>query len=168
MANREKLKLEGKKREAPVFCKLRVMLAKSAQALLGSPMKAEKGTDFLDSARHPALEQGKKNVFLAFEIGVKGPARVSRLDAMSSRRAASNPSRAKICSAASRSFFRVDWVRTFCRDGDAGSFWDVAIRFVRGFMPVFQVARRSLQDTYTHVYYNDMAAAHQRNSWLLQ
>ncbi len=78
MANREKLEFQRKQREAPVFCKLRIMLAKSAQALLGSLVKAEKGTDFFDSARHPALEQGKENVFLAFEVGVKGPARISR------------------------------------------------------------------------------------------
>src|SRR5579863_3113721 len=78
MADCEQLEFQGEQSEAAVLRNLRVMLAQSAQALCGSLLLREQGCDFGDPAAYPLFQQGQENVFLAFEVGVKGAAGVAR------------------------------------------------------------------------------------------
>src|SRR5712691_6339830 len=74
---REDFELERNQHEAAVQRDLRVKLPQSRQPLCGILVSAKHSGHGVNAFPDPLLEEHKKNVFLAFEVGVKGPARVA-------------------------------------------------------------------------------------------
>ena len=168
MANGEKLEFERKQREAPVFGKLRVMLAESAKALRRSIVAAEQGTDFLDSARRSSVPAGRRKCLLCFRSWRRRPPAYIPPSTQYLPGAPLRTHRARK-SARRNPGASSAWLRceSSAWTGDAGCMGrGSSLREARCCRLFHGRALSALQHTYTHVYYNDMAAAHQRNSWL--
>jgi hypothetical protein len=78
MPHRKKFELQRKQSQPPVLCNLRVMLAQSPQTLPRIVVPPQQLVHFRNPLRHPLLQQREKNIFLAREVRVKSPARISR------------------------------------------------------------------------------------------
>src|SRR5690348_8306665 len=154
MPDREQLEFQRQQHQPAIFRKLRIMFAQGAQALRGSVLSREHCGDIGDPPADPLLEERKENIFLALEIGVKGPARVARLRGNVFQARSLKPV------ACERFFRRCEKLRAGrlsarplprnCRRGSPASYFlseqARAVHRNGSSLP-------ALQDTYMHVYY---------------
>ena len=77
VSQHEDFELESNQYQAAVPRDFRVVLAKSRQLVCGILVSAKQRGHGVNAFPDPLLEERKENVFLAFEVGVKGPARVA-------------------------------------------------------------------------------------------
>src|ERR1700683_9478 len=78
MPHGKKFEFQRKQSQPPVLCNLRVMLAKRPQTPLRVVVPPQQLIHFRNALRHPLLQQREKNTFLALEVRVKSPPRISR------------------------------------------------------------------------------------------
>src|SRR5260370_6660279 len=74
---RKDFELERNQHQAAVQSDFRVVLPQSRQLVRGTLVPAKQSSHDVNAFADPLLEQRKENVFLALEVGVKGPARVA-------------------------------------------------------------------------------------------
>jgi hypothetical protein len=155
MPHRKKFKLQRKQSEPPVLCNLRVMLAKRPQALLRVVVPFQQLVHFANPLCHPLLQQSEKNTFLALEVRVKSPPRISRprRNILQPRRLIPVPRKSLLCRK-QQLLPRSRRTRLLPRRGDTCSLSTASRgghrRAAHGLVSFTLFT--ALQDTYMHVY----------------
>src|SRR5580693_3140469 len=170
MPHRKKFELQRKQSQPPVLCNLRVMLAKRPQTLLRVVVPPQQLIHFRNPLRHPLLQQREKYPFLALEVRVKSPPRIScpRRNILQPRRLIPVP-RKSLLRRQQQLPPRSRRARLLPRRGDTcrlstASRWGHR-RAVHGLVSFTLFT--ALQDTYMHVYNKSSTRSSVGDSWPL-